>query len=118
MIIFTFFLDVPHLLKLARNHMLDKGFFLPPDENNHRSTLSKNDFQKLLDANSGAVYKTLFKLTQNHLDLPGHQKQRVRLATQVLSHSVAKSFLHLAHLSPTKQDAEAKHNTVKLFNDW
>ena len=106
------------MLKLARNHMLSKGFFLPPDSEKHRATLNKSDFQKILDANSGGVFKTCFKLTQNHLDLPGHQKQRVCLATQVLSHTVAKSFLHMGHLFGSERDAKAKHDAVKLFNDW
>ena len=110
--------DAPHLIKLARNHLLDKGFFLPPDKDKHRGTLSKDDFQKLLEANSGGVYKTLFKLTQNHIHLTGHQKQRVRLATQLFSRSVAKSFLHQSHLFKSLSDAQAKHDTVLLFNDW
>ena len=96
---------------------MDKGFYLPPDENNHRATLFKSDFKKLLGENSD-VYKTLFKLTPNHIDLVGHQKQRVRLATQLLSHSVAKSFLHQSHLFGNERDAKAKHDAVKLFNDW
>ena len=108
---------MPHLIKLARNHLLDKGFYLPPDADNHRGVLFKSDFNKLLDANSD-VYKTLFKLSPNHLDLVGHQKQRVRLATQLLSHSVAKAFLHQSHLFSSERDAKAKHDTVKLFNDW
>ena len=115
---FFILLDAPHLIKLARNHLLDKGFFLPPDSDKHRATLNKADFQKLLDVNSGETYKTLFKLNQNHIDLVGHQKQRVRLATQLLSHSVARSFLHQAHLFTSERDAKAKHDAVKLFNDW
>ena len=98
--------------------MFSKGFFLPADSDKHRATLKKEDFQKLFEANSDGVYKTLFKLTEKHINLVGSQKQNVRLATQLFSRTISISFVQLAHLFPSQADAIAKANAVELFNDW
>ena len=115
---YFYFLDVPHLIKLARNHLFSKGYLLPADSEKCRSTLKLEDFEKIVEENSKGVYQTAFKLTHKHLHLTGSQKQNVSLATQVFSHTIAKHFLHLEHLFRSKRDAKAKHDAVKLFNDW
>ena len=116
-ILISFFADVPHLIKLARTHCLQKGFLLPPDINSHRDTLKKSDFEKIVDANKGSDYKMNFRLSHSHLNLTGSQSQRVRLACQVFSRTNAKSFLHFTRLFPGAAGI-AKHNAVLLFNNW
>ena len=103
---------------MARNHLFSKGFMLPPDEEKHRGTLKKEDFEKIYEENSKGVYKTAFKLDLKHLHLTGSQKQNVSLATQLFSHTIAKHFLFLERLFDSPRDAKAKHDAVKIFNDW
>lgn len=55
--------------------------------------ICKRDFRELLthDADSGE-FQRLFKFGQSHLDVTSHEKQRVYLAVQTLSESVANAF--------------------------
>ena len=84
--------DVPHLIKLLRNHILNEGVTFQFEERS--CSLGKSDFEKLLqeDASLGEL-RRLHKLKRIHLDCHGHQTQCVRTAVQLLSQSVANSFL-------------------------
>jgi len=74
-----FFADVPHLLKLARNNLLDSGFTI---NDNH---INKTCLEELLTLNAGE-FKIAHKLSQAHLDVKGSQRQNVKLA-QVFSYT-------------------------------
>ena len=56
-----FFPDAPYLLKLLRNHCLDKGYSFP-DGSGNNVTLGKEDFEKLL-MQDGKELKMCPKLT-------------------------------------------------------
>lgn len=80
--IFTMY-DPPHLVKNVRNNFKKHGF-----------TIDGNDilWQHLRDfynADSSKAIRMAPKLKKTHVDLPPFSPLRVRLATQVLSHSVA-----------------------------
>ena len=81
------FPDVPHLLKLLRNHCIDYGFAF------HGTSvkLQKSDFSTLIQ-NDGKELKLAPKLRQEHLDVMGIARQRVRPAAQMFSEDVALSF--------------------------
>ncbi len=98
------FPDVPHLLKLLRNHLLDQGLIL-----NDGSKLRREDLEPLVEKDE---LKILPKLTSHHLDCTHNARQRVRLAAQLLSHSTA---VALKTLFPDKEEA-AKF--IQLTNDW
>ncbi len=84
------FQDVPHLLKLFRNHLLDEGYELRTKTGTYVS-LDKSDFEKLLD-NDNNELQIAFKVTSElHLNCTGSARQRVRTAAQLLSHTVAKA---------------------------
>ena len=90
-----FFPDCPHLMKLFRNHLLDKGFgFLGQDGKYH--WLGKKDFIKLLHQDCG-VYRLCPKLENRHIEAKGSERQIVRLATQLLSDTVAKAMKFLGN---------------------
>uniref|UniRef100_A0A2S2PJV8 Transposable element P transposase n=1 Tax=Schizaphis graminum TaxID=13262 RepID=A0A2S2PJV8_SCHGA len=59
------FADPPHLLKLARNHFLDRGFVLP----------------------SGT-----FKVSEKHINVSGPMRKNVKLAAQFFSNTVANAI--------------------------
>lgn len=82
-----FFSDAPHILKLVRNWFLDTGFRL-----NDGKLIKKEPIKELLEVTTSEV-KVCHKLTLNHITCEGPQRQRVRLASQLLSHSTA-SALH------------------------
>ena len=85
------FPDVPHLIKLLRNHILREGVTFQFEGKS--CTLRKSDFEKLLDQDAPlGELRRLYKLKRIHLDCHGHQLQCVRTAVQLLSQSVANSF--------------------------
>ena len=77
------FHDVPHLLKLIRNHFLDDGFVLPSG-----TIVSKQDMTNLLDK-LGPEVTIAFKLTDRHVLCQQAERQKVRLAAQLFSKSTA-----------------------------
>ena len=107
--------DAPHLMKLARNHLMDKGYMVP-DENGKLVYWSRRDYEELLQHSTKNLLEDanmLFKLTPEHLYCKGSARQRVSLATQVLSHTCANAFMQLG-----VKDSEAKYNACKTFNDF
>lgn len=69
--------DVPHLIKLLRNHILDQGFWV-------KNTLINRDcFENLLQLSSSEL-TIAYKINRYHLDLKGSESQK--------SNSVAKSI--------------------------
>ena len=85
-----FFADVPHLMKMARNCLYNSG-------SGSHSRLMWNDgkyllFKHIADIfyrDQAVVLHVLPKLTLEHIVLTSFSKMKVKLATQVLSRSVA-----------------------------
>lgn len=101
------FYDVPHLLKLIRNHIIDEGIFI----DGKGTKLCREDFMEIL-AHDRGEFKIHHKLTPLHITCSGIQRQRVRLAAELLSHRSACAILSLNH------SKEAQANTVELVNNW
>ncbi len=99
------FADIPHLLKLLRNHFLDQGYILPSGKK-----FVKEDLLFLVEKDS-AEFQLCHKVKPLHFLCKGSQRQRVMLAAQLFSRSVA-SALRL--LYPEKEE-EAQF--VELVND-
>lgn len=83
-----FFADVPHLLKLVRNWLLDTGFLLEEG-----SLVNKKPLEELVNSNNTEI-SSCFKLTQKHLDCQQTERQNVALASQLLSHTTATGLIH------------------------
>ena len=75
--------DPPHLIKSVRNNFKKHGFTL--DEND----IKWQHLSSFYDADSSKPIRLAPKLKKKHIELPPFSPLRVRLATQVLSHSVA-----------------------------
>ena len=110
------FPDAPHMLKLARSHLFDQGFLIPLS-NGRFTLLTKEDIHSLLETHSSdsSDLRILSRLTEAHFNCVGSQRQNVRLAAQVLSHSVAKA---MTYNKPEDEELKAKSDVIKLFNDW
>ena len=79
---FTIF-DPPHLLKSVRNNLMkyDVGF--------DGKVASSNDIKSFFEKDQKLPIRVAPKLTDRHLNLNGFLKMKVKLASQVFSHSVA-----------------------------
>jgi len=77
------FADTPHLLKLTRNWLLDKGFDLGGGE------IVNADPLKALIAQDNGELKVCHKLSALHVECEGARRQNVRLAAELLSHTTA-----------------------------
>ena len=103
--------DPIHQIKNLRNHCLDYGLLWTHDDG-RKTTLTKKDFIELLekDGKPGEIRK-MFKITpHSHLDVTGHERQRVKPATQLFSATVAACFY--------LDGQEDKGDLVQTINDW
>ena len=78
-----FMYDPPHLLKSVRNNMKKSGFTVDGHD------ILWQHIRSFYDLDSSKPIRMAPRLTKKHLDLPPFAPLRVRLTTQVLSHSVA-----------------------------
>ena len=111
--IFAMF-DPPHLVKSMRNHFRKTGFAM--GETNIRWQY----VEEFYELDSSLPIRMAPKLTRKHIDLPPFSAMRVKLATQVLSHSVAAGITYLCSLGKMDEDAIHKANFIEkmdcLFN--
>ena len=98
------FADPPHCLKNGRNHLLDSGYVLPDG-----TKVTKKELQDLFYKDQ-AEFRMKHKLSSDHFDCVGAQRQRVILAVQIFSSTVA------ADLKLAGKDEFASF--VQKFNNW
>ncbi|KAE9542420.1 hypothetical protein AGLY_003281 [Aphis glycines] len=102
------FADVPHLLKLARNHFIDKGFVLP--ENVY---IGKNVLEGYLKISKKSEFELAFRFSEKHINVTGTLRQNMELATQVFSNRLAEALKYCGK----KKYAIYASELIKLFND-
>lgn len=99
------FPDVPHLLKLFRNWLLDTGFIL-----GNGRIVTKDALYKLLEVVDTEI-SVAFKLKESHLTVRGCQRQNVRKAAELVSHTVACALKRYG-IDDDLADV------IQLINDW
>lgn len=92
------FSDTPHLIKLIRNHFLDSGFKV--DDKN----ITTGPTVELLDNMSKSDLKIAPKIRNIHLYVAGPGRQKVKLATQLFSHTNSRAIVRLASLGIIKSE--------------
>ena len=103
--------DVPHGIKNLRTHILKYG--LRRKTGARFTYLKKADFYKILEADGeDSEFRACHKLTKLHLEVKGQECQRVRMAVQTLSGSVA-NFLEILGM---KDKAAIIHIFNKFFD--
>lgn len=106
------FSDVPHLLKLVRNQLLDNGF------NIDGNLVDRSCFEKLLSVSSNEI-TIIHKISRYHLDAKGSGRQKVLPAAQLLSNTVSKAIEYCGKNGYTKNIKWKEcHQLIKLINDW
>lgn len=78
--------DTLHLVKSFRNNLLNGQYLY---EGNY---ISFTDIKKVYELDKGKTCRALIKLTDKHIYPSTFQRMNVKLATQVLSHSVASAI--------------------------
>jgi len=99
------FSDLPHLVKLLRNNVMDHGITLKTG-----AKLNHSDFERLLQLD-GAELKICHKLSKKHINCKNRERMRVHLAFEVFSNNVA---VAMRRFFPHKQEAA---NFVELINN-
>ena len=79
------FCDVPHLLKLLRNYILDEGIILP------NSILIKKDLIENLLATQRGDLSITHHISEAHINVTGRARQNVRMAAQLFSRRTAQA---------------------------
>lgn len=106
------FADVPHLLKLIRNHFIDTGF-------KYKDKLMNKFFIERLLHVSNSELTIAHKISQYHLDVKGTERQKVRPAAQLFSNTVSKAIAFCgAKKIITENGWQETAELVKLINDW
>ena len=103
--------DVPHLLKLLRNWLLDGGFIL------HDGTVVNAKPLRALLALALKELTVCPKLREQHLSCRGPERQNVRLAANLISRTVGTALLHYKPGGDEKLAVDTG-NFILLMNEW
>ena len=106
---------IPHCFKNLRNNTLDyKLIYNAPDGKEVR--LGKELFEQLIqdDSELGDL-KFCPKLSDQHVQVQGHDRQRVKLATQLFSDTVSKALIIISTFDQffDVMDSRTKHHWKK-----
>ncbi len=85
-----FLYDMPHMIKLMRNAVLDKGFIMEDG-----FEFGIKEFETLMTILDKSEVSIAPRLSWSHVHVNGQDRQRVRLAAQLWSESVALAFRHM-----------------------
>jgi Transposase protein len=108
-----FMTDSPHHLKNARNHMMDTGVVLNPSARKRDQRLAcKTPLCQLADLTPMAELTQKHKLTWRHIECRKMERQRVRLAAETLSASVAAALVEAGNAGRIT----SPHFQVSFFN--
>ncbi|CAL8129621.1 unnamed protein product [Orchesella dallaii] len=105
------FADIPHMLKLIRNHLLDDGFIT-----NNGTVIDRRVFQTLVNSAAGEL-TVCPKLTHHLIEVTGAERMRVRPAAQLLSHHSATLARKVFPFEPEiAQFIQTMNDSFDVFN--
>jgi hypothetical protein len=114
-----FFYDTPHLIKNIRNNLRKSGFIV-----DSQPVLWKF-IQQFYEIDSSHPIRLAPKLSSKHINLPPFKAMSVKLATQVLSHSLGSGISLLSsigkmspHSLPTGRFCEKMDCVFNIFNSY
>ena len=114
--VLTVFADVPHLIKLLRNHCIQQGLEVADPLSGEAFKVDKQLFYQLIDKDSGEL-KVCPKITASSLEMKGASLQRVRPAVQLFSAHVANAFEHLNVMNDSVLEGRIKH-FISVVDKW
>ena len=106
--------DPPHLMKSIRNNFKRHGYKYGTDD------VSWRYIEKFYEMDAALPIRMAPKLTKRHIAVPAFADLSVKLAVQVLSHTVAAGITTMVRLKALEPNASATANFIssmdKLFN--
>ena len=106
------FADPPHLIKSVRNILSGKKIIDSPE-----GLVSWAHIENCFHLNQGKQMNLVPKLTESHIDLPVYGgKMKVKLATQVLSHSVSSAIRTMIDMDLMPNEAQATASFCEMFD--
>lgn len=110
------FADVPHLIKLLRNHYVDSGFLI----NNSKIQVNTKPVIELLQQTSNSDLSIAHKINSSFLTVKGAQRQKVKIATKLFSHTISRAISRMGSLGLYKECDNWMECSrfFKLVNDW
>lgn len=110
--------DVPHLIKGLRNNLITKNMQYKDFSDNCIKQVKWDYFQMLYRADkSYGELRLLHKITEEHVNPEKIKKMRVKLATQIFSHSVAVATEHLSARGDLPQECRQLIPVTLLLDD-
>lgn len=108
------FADAPHMIKLLRNHFLDSGFVL------NDKLITSKPIVDLLQNTQNLDLNIAHKINADFLTVNGAQRQKVKFATKLFSHTVSKAISRLGLLGIFKSENNWLEcsELLKVTNDW
>ncbi|KAH8346927.1 hypothetical protein KR059_002985, partial [Drosophila kikkawai] len=106
------FSDTPHLVKLIRNHYIGSGL------NINGKKLTKATIQQTIRYCGQSDVSILFKVTDSHINVQSLAKQKVKLATQLFSHTTASCIKRCYALGNVIENPCETADFFDLVNDW
>lgn len=91
--------DVPHLVKLLRNHFVDQGFIL-----NGSVEINKAIIEDVTDVTGTSDLKITHKISEESLNVQGTGRQKVKLATKLFSHTISMAISRCGTMGLLKQE--------------
>lgn len=105
--------DVPHLMKLMRNHFLDDGFVMQDGK------LVDSSCVREVIERSKADLKTTYHLSNKHIEVSGAQRMNVKLAVQLLSATTSKALAYFGEKGLLcGKNWSATSEFIALANNW
>ncbi|KAL1517342.1 hypothetical protein ABEB36_001117 [Hypothenemus hampei] len=107
------FADVPHLIKLIRNHFVDDGFIINGKE------ICKSTVEEVLRLTKKSDVNIAYKISFENLVVKGAARQKVKLATKLFSHTVSRAILRMGTNGQLKTPNWLECSEFfKKVNDW
>jgi len=107
----VFLFDPPHIIKAVRNNLMKYNFHFGDGK-----FASWKDIKQLYEIDSKNDIRCCPKLTQSHLFPNNFQKMKVKLATQVLSHTVSSAICTAVSTGQLPSRAAATAEFVETFD--
>ena len=106
------FHDIPHLIKLLRNHLLSQGFVLA-----NGTSFGKQELEKMYNKLLKSDLNPAKKLSHAHINVSGQDKQKVFLATQLLSQTTANCLIQCDPEDETMQQMSQFFSDINSLFD-
>ena len=106
------FCDIPHCFKNLRNNMLDYQLIIKVSDSDS-FTLDKQIFKDLMEDKNSREFKLCPKVSEIHINVRGHERQRVKYATQLLSKSVSDALVYI-----NKEKYENQASAIRVFDEF